>query len=165
MKTITFVRHAQSIWSNNLSKDHDRVLSNKGEEDAYNAAYRFSLNEIEIDLIITSSAIRAKKTAEIFSSTIKYPIDEIIINKSLYLADKYMIIKELTAQDKIKNNIMIFGHNPGFTNIVNYFLDSKNIIDLTTSAIITFELYLDSWEEIDICKKNIIFTTEESYLL
>ena len=34
----------------------------------------------------------------------------------------------------------------------------KNIIDLTTSAIITFELYLDSWEEIDICKKNIIFT-------
>ena len=67
MKTITFVRHAQSFWSNKLSKDHDRVLSNKGEEDAYNAAYIFSLNKIEIDLIITSSAIRAKKTAEIFS--------------------------------------------------------------------------------------------------
>tara|TARA_B100001250_G_C19817150_1_gene799240 strand:+ start:8952 stop:9449 length:498 start_codon:yes stop_codon:yes gene_type:complete len=165
LKTITFVRHAKSLWSNNFSNDHARALSDKGKDDAHKAAHIFNTKRIKIDLIITSSAIRAINTAEIFSSVIKYPIDEIIINKSLYLADQYMIINELKMQDKLKDNIMIFGHNPGFTNLVNCFLGNKSIIDLTTSAIITFDLSLDLWINIKACKKSLTFTTEESYYL
>ena len=64
MKTIVIARHAKSDWATGLS-DHDRPLNARGKLDAPRMGQ--ALNELgfQPDLIISSSAVRARTTAEI----------------------------------------------------------------------------------------------------
>ena len=45
------------------------------------------------------------------------------------------------------NTIILFGHNPTFTNIANYFLDEK-IDNLPTSGLVCIEFETDKWNTI-----------------
>ena len=77
MKTVTLIRHAKSDWSKSILKDHDRDLAERGERDIFKIANIILNKGISPDLIMTSSALRAKKTAEIFSAVISYKVDKI----------------------------------------------------------------------------------------
>ena len=51
---------------------------------------------------------------------------------------------------------MLFGHNPTFTNLANYFIEDK-IDNLPTSGYVSVDFETDNWNEIANCK--IIKTT------
>ena len=63
MKTLLILRHAKSSWDNLNHSDYDRPLNKRGKRDAPRMGEHIRQQEIVPDLILTSSAKRARKTA------------------------------------------------------------------------------------------------------
>jgi phosphohistidine phosphatase len=146
-KKLFIVRHGKSSWDCPSVSDIDRPLKDCGIKDAYEMANRILLKGNLPDAIISSPAVRALHTAIIFSRVLKFPPDEIVINQDLYLADPVEIIKVIRNTDDSRKSLMIFGHNPGFTELANY-LSGLNIENVPTSGMVLLTYKTDKWKEI-----------------
>ncbi|MBI9054569.1 MAG: histidine phosphatase family protein [Bacteroidales bacterium] len=143
-KTLTFVRHGKSEWGSDSLSDIDRPLKQRGIDNSYEMAERLLLKDIIPDLILTSTAARAMHTATIFSRILKINSVNIILNSNLYLTDPNTILEIANRTNNEISSLMIFGHNPAFTDIANTFLDNR-IHNMPTAGIASFKFKIDSW--------------------
>lgn len=145
MKTLTILRHAKSSWKDTGKSDHQRPLNRRGERDAPVMGARITEAGIRPSLIMSSPAVRAWKTAKIIARAISYPVEFLHREPGLYLADAQALLALLAQQDDAFNSILIVGHNPGLTDLVNYLL--PNITDnLPTCGIVAFNVETDDWD-------------------
>ena len=119
MKKLIIVRHCKSSWSDMRLSDFDRPLNNRGMNDGDLMSGKLLENLSSVDLLLSSSSNRTVLTSKFF-------IDKININKikyedELYHADYKTIINKLKKVDNIIDKLIVIGHNPGLTNLVNYF--------------------------------------------
>ncbi len=147
MKTIYFIRHAKSSWDFTELSDEERPLIDKGIKRAKKLGKYLREQNISTDMIISSHANRAFQTAQIIAKKINYPLDKIIIDKKIYgigIDNLFDIIYGISDEYK---TIILFGHNPTFTNIANYFLNEK-IENLPPSGMVCIEFETDQWNNI-----------------
>ncbi len=146
MKTIIFGRHAKSSWDDYNIGDHDRTLNKRGFKDAKIMGKKLMELGYVPDLIITSSAKRAKLTAEIYA---KYLINsEFSIDKELYLAPSHLFIKKANELDDKYKTVLMIAHNPGITQLANEF--SVDFIgNIPTSGIFKVDFDIKKWKEIN----------------
>ncbi|HSN08101.1 MAG TPA: histidine phosphatase family protein, partial [Hanamia sp.] len=112
MKTLLLVRHAKSAWDDPSLSDFERTLTDRGKYDAKVMAKRLEEKSIKIDLFISSSAKRAKKTAKIFMQELEKDSKKLALLPSLYeasLKDFYNAVEMLNDKDK---TVALFAHNP-----------------------------------------------------
>ncbi len=150
-KYLYIVRHGKSIQNYGDISDIDRPLKERGINDGYKIAERLLYQNKIPEKIISSPAVRALHSATIFARTFNFPYNEIIINEGLYLAETSIVLDIIKQTENSINSLMIFGHNPTFTDLANYFLKNK-IDNLPTTGIIGLKLELNSWSEIDQAK-------------
>lgn len=115
MKNLLIMRHAKSNWDDPGLTDHERPLNERGEHDAPWMGEWFVRNNIPIDLILSSSALRAEKTAEAIASIYNLPVTLI---PELYQANPARWQSVLSAHTEYEN-ILGIGHNPGIVDIVH----------------------------------------------
>ena len=145
MKTLTILRHAKSSWSDSSLSDAERPLNRRGERDAPIMGERIAAAGIRPALIISSPAVRAFATARIVAEQINYPREFLEKEPALYLASLDRLLDIVIAQNDSINNLMLVGHNPGLTSLVNYL--SPNLTDnLPTCGVVSFSLDTDSWD-------------------
>jgi phosphohistidine phosphatase len=156
MKRLVVIRHAKSDWSDPWKDDFDRPLNERGKRDAPVMAERLKKKGILPDLIISSPAKRAKKTALIFAEKLGYDPEKILWEKDLYecsTADVYRLIREL---GKDAGTLFVFGHNPTWTYFVNE-LAGVRIDNIPTCGIAVTEISCD-WDALEAeCGKLIDF--------
>ena len=70
MKTLLILRHAKSSWNNLDLPDYDRPLNKRGKRDAPRMGDFLRHQDLVPDLVISSTAKRAKKTAKLFDLNI-----------------------------------------------------------------------------------------------
>ncbi|TYB73162.1 SixA phosphatase family protein [Bizionia myxarmorum] len=146
MKTLTLIRHAKSSWVLNLP-DIQRPLNDRGFSDAHLVANHINLRQFQPDKLISSTAVRAKTTAEIFIDILKIPSKICEFNHELYdFSGKYLTFHIKNCSDSI-NHLMVFGHNEAITNFVNTFGD-RFIENVPTSGLVTITFDVKSWKEI-----------------
>jgi len=80
------VRHAKSSWDSTAGNDFDRPLNGRGKKDAPEMARRLIQSGVAIDLLVSSPAKRAKKTALLFAGELKRNESEIVYIPELYHA-------------------------------------------------------------------------------
>ena len=110
MKTLLIMRHAKSSWKEQDLPDHDRPLNKRGKNDAPRMEKLLKDEDLVPDLIMSSTAVRAKKTAELVAKTCKYK-GKIVLDRSLYGAEPAAYLKILGGlfdQSCIINIIIIF---------------------------------------------------------
>jgi phosphohistidine phosphatase len=74
--------------------------------------------------------------------------DKLKITENLYLRDEDELIEIIKTVDDKLNTLAVFGHNPGFTNLANYF--SKDFYDnIPTAGMVLLRFNVDRWNEID----------------
>ena len=146
-KTLFIVRHGKSNWDYENAADMDRPLNSRGINDAHTMAGRLYKRKIIPDLMLTSPAIRAFHTAIIFAMEINYPPDNIKIDRSVYHTYPEEIIKSIKKTDDSINSLMIFGHNPGFTELANFFTNEP-ISNVPTSGVVELVFNTNTWESI-----------------
>ncbi|MGB7661527.1 MAG: histidine phosphatase family protein [Nitrososphaeraceae archaeon] len=86
MKTLLIMRHAKSSWKEQDLPDYDRPLNKRGKNDAPRMGKLLKDEDLVPDLIMSSTAVRAKKTAELVAKTRKYK-GKIVLDRSLYGAE------------------------------------------------------------------------------
>ncbi|MCK4921029.1 MAG: histidine phosphatase family protein [Bacteroidales bacterium] len=147
MKTLIIVRHGKSDWDFRSVKDIDRTLKERGINDGYTMANRLLEKDLIPEIIVSSTANRAFHSALIFSRVLNIDGDRIIPDKNLYLSYEEDILSVIYGCNDDINSLMIFGHNPGFTDLANY-LSHLNISNVPTTGIVILNFDVDSWSEI-----------------
>lgn len=147
MKRLFIVRHGKSDWDFQSVKDIDRTLKERGISDGYKMARRLLEKELIPDIIISSDAIRALHSAVIFRRVLGLPPAALTINHELYLAGVERILSILYAIDNRINAVMIFGHNPGFSELAHN-LSNLSIPDIPTTGMVILDFDTNNWSEI-----------------
>ena len=144
MKVLTIVRHAKSSWKDTSLSDRDRPLNRRGERDAPEMGRRIHEYGIRPSQIVSSPAVRAWTTAKAVAEAINYPREFLQKEDALYLASLDEILDVVMAQDNGFNNLMLFGHNPGFTDFANFLVPGLTN-NLPTAGVVSVEIDQDDW--------------------
>ena len=145
MKKLLLMRHAKSSWKDSDVPDHDRSLKKRGQKDAEKMGKLLKSKKIVPDLIISSTAIRAEKTAEILAKACKYD-NEIIFCDSLYMAEPADILKVIKEHAKKQKCLLVIGHNPGMEAFLQIL--TGKVESLSTASIAYLGAKIDNWEEL-----------------
>lgn len=145
------IRHSKTEMM--ADSDMERELTEKGMADAVILGRMFHESGISADIIISSPAVRAKKTAQLIARGIKYPESAVVTDKLLYHADPEEIVSFIQHFDKNIKSLIIVGHNPIILEAINL-LGNKRVARLQTSHAVKFQFDTDSWEDAgpDTCK-------------
>lgn len=148
MKTLVLVRHAKSDWGNEALKDIDRHLNERGYEDAYFMSDWYKKNMQMPDLMVSSPATRSLSTAFIFARKFGKPESEIKIKESVYESTTENCIKLISQFDNNNSCAMLFGHNPGITNLANELNKELMFDNIATCGIVCIEFDINNWKDI-----------------
>ena len=146
MKHLVLVRHAKSSWKDPETEDHERPLSKRGEHDAPFMAKIFRDKKMDVDLMVSSTAVRALATAREFARKLDIKKGKILRVSELYLADPEDIIDYIRNLDDDYKTVMLFGHNPGFTTVANT-LGNEPIDNIPTCGIMAIDFPVHSWKD------------------
>ncbi len=135
MKTLVLLRHGDAAFGG--SADVDRPLTARGRDEAGTAAAQLA-RTVQPDLILSSSARRARQTAEIICTQLGVGDDSIRFIEALYLAgvDTIRQVVESTA-DPI-DQLLLVGHNPGLSNTASSYSGERISLGTADAAIIRF---------------------------
>lgn len=153
-KQLLLVRHAKSDWSNPMLSDFDRPLNKRGKENAPEMAKRLFYKGHKFDFILSSPAKRAKTTAKIFAGALQ--INEISLEENIYEANSQALLKIVNNISNDVETVAMFGHNPGFTDFVNYLADA-DIYNIPTAGMVFITFPFESWQMISKGTGDILF--------
>ena len=156
MKQLFIIRHAKSDQSF-FGNDFERPLNERGRADAPLMAKRLFDKKYTIDALVSSPAVRAKKTAELFSETLKMPATEIIFISALYHAPPEIFYEVVSALPDELNTVAIFSHNPGISYFVNSLNSGAKIDNMPTCAVFGVAADITAWSGFIKAKKEFLF--------
>lgn len=158
MKTIYLVRHAKSSWTDPRLPDKDRPLKGRGIRDAVEAAEAFGRTLPKPDRLYTSPATRALHTALLFGQTLEMALDDLVLVDSLYLAEVDEVFAWLRTLPDTDQTIMVFGHNPATTDLVNRCVRER-VDSVPTSGIACLKFEVGRWSELDYRARLVYYDT------
>lgn len=148
MKKILLVRHAKSSWTNLSLSDHDRTLDERGIRDAPIMAQKMKDLKYNVQGIYTSSAIRAKETAEYFADVHVVNKTDFHVLPKLYHSLPETMLEVISEADDQYDTIAIFCHNPGITYFAYSILD-QDIDNVSTCGILLMDASVNSWSDVN----------------
>lgn len=148
MKMLYLIRHAKSSWDHPELRDIDRPLGARGLRDAPFMAEMLKKEKVMPDKIVSSPARRAHTTSIFFANALGIDPQEIVLNEKVYEAFGSDILRIARDWPDDWNTVFLFGHNPTFTTVANYF--TREMIDnVPTCGIVAIRMDTDRWAEVD----------------
>lgn len=148
MRLLTLVRHAKSSWDHPELTDFDRPLNDRGRRDAPRMATHAKRVLGIPDRIISSPALRALTTAKIFAEALGIPERDIATEPRIYEAARETLLKLVRRLDDGDRHLMLFGHNPGFSDLAHQ-LAHCSFDDLPTCAVVQLGFDCKLWSEVN----------------
>lgn len=145
MKRVVIVRHAKAV-PYGYDEDFNRKLRDRGKNDANRISLKLIDDGIKADLIISSPAKRALKTAKIYAENFRYPLNSIQLEEDLYEGMTTQEFIDLLRE--IPNDIQtvfVFGHNPLVYHLTNNLVKLFNS-DMPTCSTVGVDFDVDEWE-------------------
>lgn len=146
MKQLVLVRHGKSSWEYSVS-DKDRPLLERGINDGILVSSYAKKEKIEIDALFSSPANRALHTCMIFVRQLGFPLSKVQISDSLYDFSGDEILHFVKNLDNKLTTVVIFGHNPAFTQIANS-LGNSYIDNVPTSGLVQLQFDIQNWNDL-----------------
>jgi len=146
MKELVILRHAKSNRTY-MVNDINRPLSQSGIERIQIKSYQKRDFFIDAEVIISSPAIRALHTAIIVIRELGISMEKLIIDEQLYTFSGFSIIDYVYALDERWSKVVLVGHNPAFTEVINHFSD-VSINRLKTSGFAKISFNEDQWSNL-----------------
>ncbi len=156
MKKLIIIRHAKSDQSF-FGNDFERPLNERGRSDAPVMAKRLLDKKYTIDALVSSPAVRAKNTAELFAEILKIPAQEIIYISALYHASQEIFYEVVSALPDELNTVAIFSHNPGISYFVNSLNTGTKVDNMPTCAVFAVCAEISAWSGFNNAKKEFLF--------
>ncbi len=146
MKRLILVRHGKSSWEHELTDDK-RPLIKRGIKDGELIAGAFEKFFNKPAIVWSSHAVRALETAKIFKEKLQIEDQDFIIRPGLYTFDKNDLLKQIESCDSQVQTLMVFGHNPAMTGLVNQ-LGDQYFENIPTTGLSVIDFETKSWKEL-----------------
>jgi phosphohistidine phosphatase len=146
MKTLLLLRHAKSSWKQPELNDHDRPLNKRGKREAPKVGQYIKNNDLLPDLILCSTARRARDTAQTVADESGYDGD-IEQLADLYLSDTTCCLDVLRRLPDEVNRVLIVGHNPDLEALLTLLTDVSE--HMSTAALAQIDLPITCWAELN----------------
>lgn len=157
MKTIILVRHAKSSWKDFSLDDFDRPLNKRGKKNAPFMGKKLKERKIVPDLILSSPAKRARKTATVIAKALGYPKKKIVFDENMYHASARYLIEMIRNLDEKHETAMLFGHNPDFNDLADMLLKKNPVNNIVTTGVYCIKLNVDQWQKVRKGKGESVF--------
>lgn len=138
MKTLLLLRHAKSSWKDEKLSDFERPLNSRGRKAAEMMGSVFQDKELAPDLVLSSSALRARETTEIVMRSAKLRTD-LRFDERIYEASASRLLEVIGEIEKGIRSVLIVGHNPGMEELVLAMTGETATMSTATLASITFK--------------------------
>lgn len=145
MKKLYIIRHAKSDWEDLTLKDFDRPLNSRGEDDSPFMGKLLNEKEVLPDAILSSPALRAKKTAQKIAKEINFT-KPILYDKKIYEASVQTLESIVKSIDDKYDIVFLLGHNPGLKMLAESIVGLEG--NIPTSGIVEVEFDCKKWSEI-----------------
>jgi phosphohistidine phosphatase len=147
MIRLALVRHAKSDWGNPALDDHDRPLNDRGLRDAPRMARALAETGFRPEVILSSTALRARTTAEAFAAEFDVAVD---LEPELYGAPAQTLLAR--AAESSARSVIVVAHDPGMSALAER-LSEGEIGHMPTCAIATFTWDQDDWAVLDAVER------------
>ena len=154
-RVLYLVRHAKSSWSHEGLLDRDRPLNRRGERDAPRMARRLAARDRPPEAIVSSPAVRARTTAEIFAEEFGISGSDFRIDPDLYGAGVVDLLESARGFSDDVYSALLFAHDPGLTELAGA-LSQYEIAHLPTCGVVTVEFQIGRWQEVEVTSGRVI---------
>lgn len=141
------MRHAQSADRQPYQGDKERNLTPQGIKDSLLVGKHLESQKIDIQLILTSEADRAKQTAQIVCDGLLKNPSLILISDILYQASPRTFLEMVNTFDDQYQRVLCVAHNPTITYLAEY-LTGVAIGDMVPAGLVAIKFNIRSWQEV-----------------
>lgn len=142
LKILLLLRHAKSSWKEKNVSDHDRPLNKRGKRDAPRMGRLLQKGELVPDIILSSTAVRARDTAARLAKSCYYK-GQITYVDSLYLGGTGAYLDALKILPSDFKIVLVVGHNPDIEGLVMILTGQAERIP--TAALARIDLTIEDW--------------------
>nr|VFJ58388.1 MAG: phosphohistidine phosphatase [Candidatus Kentron sp. DK] len=118
-RELLLLRHAKSDWGTQADSDFERPLSRRGARDAPRVGRWLKARNLAPDLVVSSPAARARRTAGAACGAMGIPEDRIVWEPRVYDAVPGTLLTVLGACVGVAR-VLLVGHNPGLESLLRY---------------------------------------------
>lgn len=155
-KCLTLIRHAKSSWDDASLSDYERGLNERGRRDAPRMGEALQQRGIKFDLLLCSSAKRARETLNLLREQLEIEDDSIRYLDDLYCASTSTLIELIRQVDNDKNNIAIIAHNPGLEDLAAMLSNCNETF--ITCSVMQIEFEINDWQQVaNVTGKQTLF--------
>jgi phosphohistidine phosphatase len=148
VKRLYLLRHAKSSWDEPLA-DVDRPLAPRGRKAAKRIAEHVEREGIRPDLVICSTAVRARQTLERVAPALGEP--EVTFDERLYGASEGQLLVRLREVPASVGSVLLVGHNPATAQLLALLAGSGAPLpaEVPTGALASLSFRADAWSELE----------------
>lgn len=146
MKTLILFRHGKSDWSADFGSDHERPINERGVRTARRMGVFLAASEQVPDLVISSSAVRARTTVELAVEAGGWscPVE---VTDDLYGTSTDSVIARLRAGDESAGSILLAGHEPVWSDLTSELIGRAHV-RFPTAAMARIDFAAAQWGDI-----------------
>lgn len=112
MKYLYLFRHADTLPAATGQADHDRVLSETGQEECARIGHFLKEEKLRPQLALCSTAVRTRTTLGLVAKASEQTFATEFL-PALYLASPGEVFHQLNIVSRDIDSVMVVGHNPG----------------------------------------------------
>jgi phosphohistidine phosphatase len=151
VRRLHLLRHAKSSWDDPTLEDHDRPLAPRGRRAATRIANWAEEHDVRPELVLTSSAVRARATLDRVLPGLGEP--DVRVEDELYAASAEKLLQRVRALPAEVEEAMLVGHNPGLGHFLLLLaapgeLRERAEAKMPTGALATLEADVARWSEL-----------------
>lgn len=165
MKTVVLIRHAKTETFSDTGKDFDRKLTERGHNDAETMGRRLGSKGLLPDLIISSTAKRARQTARIIAEQTGYNKEDILKLDKLYhcMPEVFEAVLLSGIPDNI-STLFIVAHNPGISAFALSTIPEPAFDFMPTCGMVVVSFEGESWMDFATQKHTfVLFDFPKNY--
>ncbi len=148
-KTLWLARHAHAAQAGPGERDFDRPLSDRGRRDVPTVATKLKTREAPPPRrIVCSPAVRTRETACLFALQFGLGEADVQPEGALYLAGESRLLQSCRELDDGYEAIMLVGHNPAVTELLNRFCGNVSIDNVPSGGCACLSFAVASWTDL-----------------
>jgi|SRR5882724_1371939 len=118
MKTLFLLRHAKAEDGGGGLPDFDRALNDRGTKEARAVGIFIRKQNVRLDLVLSSSAVRARETTELVLSSGGLSLD-VRYDQRIYEGGSLCLLEVISQLEDEMSTVLMVGHNPGLEELLS----------------------------------------------
>jgi len=160
MKRLILFRHGKSDWDASFSQDHARPLAGRGIEAARQMGMLLSKASQPPDLIVSSTAVRARTTAELAMEAGRWSAP-LQLSDDLYASSPSKVLVFVRDLADACERVMLVGHEPTWSGLVSRFTGAR--ARMPTAAMVAMQFPVSRWQDLHFDSGELLWLLQPKF--